>query len=336
VSGYPRSMHRWTLQPLLPIALTACISTPPATLPPGSDGSGHATHAAQEPRGDPPAHAPASTRLPSPSAYVATVKATLSGERKDARITTKWNVTGEFTETLEPRGDGFVLRTEAFSGWKGKIPIEMVDPLGFIRPFVQTIGIDGASVTVADPADARAAMQTFMRETRWGKTATKTQLERLLADETIIGLATSHWVDHFVMWAVNPPTPGKPSETRHRDVPPFANREIDMVTTREHRGEAPCPGDATRTCHTFARRLRPDPDQIVAAYTEMNDGTLPVVKSYVEDSEFVLAAEVGTLIPFESRLTRVSNVETERSTMSERTDTVYVFTHKAPPTGSTG
>src|SRR5688500_8053132 len=120
------------------------------------------------------------------------------------------------------------------------------------------------------------------------------------------------------------------------ETPPFANRPIEMVTTREHRGEGPCPRDATRTCHTFARRLRPDPDQIVAAYTEMNDGTLPVVKSYVEDSEFVLAAEVGTLIPFESRLTRVSNVETERSTMSERTDTVYVFTHKAPPTGSTG
>jgi hypothetical protein len=98
--------------------------------------------------------------------------------------------------------------------------------------------------------------------------------------------------------------------------------EIDVHVTHEHRGEAPCPGAATRTCQTLVVKTQPDAKQVLDAMQARPDLKPRGIQSYEESNESELVAEVGTLVPFAQRERHTSRTRMTRGTdvvTSERT-----------------
>lgn len=277
-----------------------------------------------------------------PDGLVMEVSVRIEGGRRDGKAeTASWDLRGSSRWTVRRDGGRTFVSRSAFSGWDGKQPPAGGDLTNRLVEYVPrlVVGKDGEFLGIEGTDAERARIVASFPDLRSEDAIVRALAEASVRDDALQSMTEDLWSVLVGIWLQAGPAihEGYRFSTRV-SVPQFGGAELDIRGVASLESTAECVrGGKTRRCATLKFRSSADQEQVKAILEQVIDPTGKAGIRWIgfdQVREFLLVAELDTLVPHRMTIRSQSLIEAEfegqREKLVESTTKEYRVAHVAP------
>lgn len=218
---------------------------------------------------------------------------------------TAWDFNASYDMQVKQRGDNLLIERTNFSGWKGKMPPQMIAGVDRLVDLIPTFVVSrtGNFLNIEGAETAKSRFISIRRSPGGLSATNQPLIDAVTSPQGLKSIAQDYWAGVVESWQGSAPPVGKTNKLRNTtSVPQLGGGTLDVIVEFKNLGVVACNNsDTAKKCLQLVIQSQPDRQQVQQIINRL----VPAMKAsgttisrYDSLNEIKLITEPETLLPY--------------------------------------